>query len=734
MLQHSELAPLVGCILLLGACSKLHHDNDGPEHDAGRTPPVDATAPDASAVAKALAQLEADTAVPWGTLVDPVYGAVSLLRPLEEPGVVLQSGDKPEDAARAFLEKYAAIFQIKDAANELVLESVNGPDELELTGVSFVQKEGAASVAGARLTLAFDASGRVAFVAGRFVPNLHGFATQPAIQAQDAMEAARADMLQGHPSGLGEPIETAAPELIVFVRGPAKLAYRLTLAYAYEADSGAGDTHSADYVVDANNGAILARSDAQKEAESGTVVQGFGTDSLKKVQTIPVFKPDAGKNYLMEQPATADQTAITVLDASKLTTGAISEASPGTMSMPGAWDAQGVDAYVNLRKVDAWWRQHQRNSYDGLGHAVSIIAHAPSAFENARWDGDHSIKIGDRFDPNALPYSVALDVIGHEFQHGVNQRTWASGSMGPEGEAIDESLGDIFGQFIEVDTGLLGTEATWTVPSLIGERADPAGIRNLRSPHLGGQPDSVGDPAFSGSNDSHALGGISNNAWWLTTYGGKNETTGKEIANPLTWADAKRLYLSLIKRSSIPSDPTFHDLAGGLVASASQLGADAQRTVACAWNAVAVLTDNELKTAFGIKSCKQDDAGMPKPPGCLQTKAAGDGSCLPDPDEPDAGENDAGARDAGPHLGPGACFVRGPFCSNNGYCPPNGVRLTCMEAGPNGTCPVPGYEFTTAFDSCANLPGGVLQTCESANGTVYLNWRLFVVDNPGSCS
>src|SRR5690606_3883385 len=88
--------------------------------------------------------------------------------------------------------------------------------------------------------------------------------------------------------------------------------------------------------------------------------------------------------------------------------------------VPGAGAA--VDAHYHAAVVLAYYKErHGRNSIDGQGGPLISTAHFGTAFDNAAWDGTGMIygDGGQLF----LPLSVGLDVVGHEFTHGVTERT-----------------------------------------------------------------------------------------------------------------------------------------------------------------------------------------------------------------------------------------------------------------------------------------------------------------------
>src|SRR5690606_1625426 len=101
-----------------------------------------------------------------------------------------------------------------------------------------------------------------------------------------------------------------------------------------------------------------------------------------------------------------------------------SRGNPVTSNNPNSWDTDvpgagaAVDAHFNAAVVLRYYREtHARNSIDGNGGALISTVHFGTNFENAAWDGVGMIYGDGGQTFRAL--SVSLDVVGHEFTHGV---------------------------------------------------------------------------------------------------------------------------------------------------------------------------------------------------------------------------------------------------------------------------------------------------------------------------
>jgi len=95
------------------------------------------------------------------------------------------------------------------------------------------------------------------------------------------------------------------------------------------------------------------------------------------------------------------------------------------------------------------WRQFNNDPSTHL--AILVDVQTNGTRNNAFWwDGIIAFEVPAN--TGYIQYSVNLDVVSHEFAHGVNRATWGGGSGGRQlGEygAIDEALADIFGEIVE---------------------------------------------------------------------------------------------------------------------------------------------------------------------------------------------------------------------------------------------------------------------------------------------
>src|SRR5690606_28947883 len=115
-----------------------------------------------------------------------------------------------------------------------------------------------------------------------------------------------------------------------------------------------------------------------------------------------------------------------------------------------------------------FFTEHDRNSFDNHGTTITSFVHVEKNWDNAAW-ARNSLIFGDGSNNNPL---VELDVVSHEFTHGVTQYE-AGLTYANESGALNESFSDIFGKAVDFKT--FGEEATWQ----LGKHFREGGLRDM---------------------------------------------------------------------------------------------------------------------------------------------------------------------------------------------------------------------------------------------------------------
>src|SRR5262249_9069826 len=153
------------------------------------------------------------------------------------------------------------------------------------------------------------------------------------------------------------------------------------------------------------------------------------------------------------------------------------------------------------------------------GPLVSTV-HYGKAYDNAAWDGEGMI-YGDG-GPFLRALSVGLDVVGHEFTHGVTEVTSALAYEDQPG-ALNEAVSDIFAAFIE-HTFKPDETKNWMIGETLVKSGPP--LRDMKTPGAVDQIQPAHMKQFVNTQIDnggvHINSGIVNNAAYLMTVGGVN--------------------------------------------------------------------------------------------------------------------------------------------------------------------------------------------------------------------
>ncbi|WP_082234881.1 M4 family metallopeptidase [Halobacillus massiliensis] len=185
-------------------------------------------------------------------------------------------------------------------------------------------------------------------------------------------------------------------------------------------------------------------------------------------------------------------------------------------------DPAAVDAQAHAADVyDYYEETFNRDSFDDEGARLISSVHVGDGWNNAAWNGVQMM-YGDGDGDTFIPFSGALDVIGHELTHAVTDRS-ADLVYQYEPGALNESFSDILGAMVDRDDWLMG-EDIYT-PDIEGDALrsleDPASIPNPLNPEEG-YPDHY-SKLYTGELDNggvHVNSSINNKAAHLLSEGG----------------------------------------------------------------------------------------------------------------------------------------------------------------------------------------------------------------------
>ncbi|KJS75746.1 MAG: hypothetical protein JL56_07135, partial [Desulfotomaculum sp. BICA1-6] len=191
-----------------------------------------------------------------------------------------------------------------------------------------------------------------------------------------------------------------------------------------------------------------------------------------------------------------------------------------------------VDAhYYHGLVLDYFKNKFSWLSYNGQGSTILPVVHFNlDGYENAGYYGNGFFVYADGdsnpYNSPELPptnaWSAALDVIGHEYVHGVTEATCNLEYRDQSG-ALNESLSDIFGQVIERQ---IKSETDWKLGEEVFIDSENA-FRDMADPTLYGQPAHINNYLYTLEDNGgvHTNSGITNKALYeLATRIGDNKT------------------------------------------------------------------------------------------------------------------------------------------------------------------------------------------------------------------
>ncbi len=403
--------------------------------------------------AEALAALQLRTSSPLAVRWDARSGIPTFLSTADPAGrlgyqpTAAEIGN-PVAIAQGFLDQNRSLFGLRSAAEDLSLLRVEPDLQRGYAHIRLDQRYAGLPVFGRQLVVHLDPSGQVVAVNGEVVPALQ-IATRPTISAAQADAAALANLIteQLRPGDAASAQITALPDethLAVYVddQGQASLVWNVTILTErplsqWHVFVNAGRP----VVVHAIDGVMPIKRRKTYSARNGTSVPGR-----------------------------------LLADEGERTKDAVAQA---------AHDGAGV-------VYDYYLKTFKRDAYDDRGSPMISTVHYgsdPEDAENAAWVGEYSQMIygdgGQIFKP--LPYG--LDVIGHEFTHGVIDSSSALVYEGQSG-ALNESYADVFGALIDRGNWTIGEQVVKSPPYPVPY------LRSLEDPSAGDSYD-AGDPLAS---------------------------------------------------------------------------------------------------------------------------------------------------------------------------------------------------------------------------------------------
>jgi thermolysin len=470
-----------------------------------------------------------------------------------------------EDSLRrsmAHLKRHVEAAGVDDPEAELTLLTAK-QDDLGLTHLRLDQVHKGVPVFGGQIITHLDGA-NVRGVTGRAFEGVRGLDTTPSLTASRAVEAARAALGDG--GGVAK--EPQAKLVILPARDSspgATLTYQVQIFV--EHTDRVPERH--EYFVDAKDGGIVFHYDS--------LPTGAGYSLFSGNQYIPTT--GSWGNYYMQSPThnysyTYDYPYGTIFRDYDDVWGNNTVYSRQTV---------GVDAHFAMTRAwDYFQTRHARcGMNNGCAQTFSAV-HYGTNVANAFYTGG-GMYFGDG-DGSTSPW-VSVDVVAHEFTHGVTEN--ASGlQYFDESGAANESFSDIFGTAVEYAVGI-------SPDYLIGEDVNWSGIRSMSDPPQFGQPDHYSERVYIGSGYDnggvHFNSGIQNKAFYLLAEGGTHPNNGISVTG-IGREAAERIFYRALEVYVTPSSQ-FTDVRNACETAASDMygfGSAQYESTKQAWCAVGV--------------------------------------------------------------------------------------------------------------------------------------------------
>jgi Zn-dependent metalloprotease len=250
-------------------------------------------------------------------------------------------------------------------------------------------------------------------------------------------------------------------------------------------------------------------------------------------------------------------------------------------------DQAGVSLHWAVEATyDYYLDRYGRNSFDDQGSRIISYANYGVEYFNAFWNGIF-LTFGTGNASNGYRPLVALDVVGHEFTHGVTEYA-ANLVYSYESGALNESFSDIFGEHIE-NYRLEGTN-DW----LMG--GDFGAIRSMSDPNAFSDPDTyLGSFWWTAAGDNggvHINSGVQNFWFYLLSEGssGVNDNGDSYDITGIGMDDAAQIAYRNLTVYLMPTSQYEDARRGSLNAAIDLFGPTSQqfKSVLDAWNAVGV--------------------------------------------------------------------------------------------------------------------------------------------------
>ncbi|MEQ9221534.1 MAG: M4 family metallopeptidase [Cyclobacteriaceae bacterium] len=339
------------------------------------------------------------------------------------------------------------------------------------------------------------------------------------------------------------------------------------------------------------------------------------------------------------QNSTVISSAVELIDNNNNWTATEHSTNENDMGLDIHWALQEIYDYIN--------NEHSINSFDDSGFSINAYIRFGSINndrDNAFWDPTpNHLVFGDgavRFSPVA-----SLDVVAHEFGHGITDFQIGWGSSG-DPRAFNEGLSDIWGAILEQR---ISPSAVWRIGEDISLTASyERNIENTNDANARTQiADTYQSSQYNGTSDFYVRSGVFSHWFYVLVEGesGTNDLGNSYSVNGIGMGDAEDLIVEAVFNNYLDNTTTYPAIRTAVLSAAEALfGANSCEvvTVTNAWHAVGVGSkasiyvngDNVLcsyttDVNYELENLDNPDVTWSVSPSNLVYNASGTGSTAP---------------------------------------------------------------------------------------------------------
>jgi bacillolysin len=398
------------------------------------------------------------------------------------------SDQKPEQIAGNFLRERRELFRIENPDQQLIFREAK-TDPHGWHHVAFQQQLGRVPVWNAMILVHIGRDGVVQTVSSKYQPGID-IDLVPKVEPTKAVEVARKH------AKLEKKVEPErAPYNVIYVyeRKP-HLAWVLRLrGWDWSLDGKTRMPARWQYFVDAHDGTVIARFNLAM-TDTATTGAGLSVNNpplLNQVtKTLQVYHDHTQSTYQLHDTTRQTSDGVDILTYDAAGGGYLSPTGNLSQDDNDNWDdttgenstdhnqrilcqEAAVDAHDYAAKVydyykNTFGRVSIDNNFNGPGTAIDVNSYVHMQdydenwnpdlpWNNAMWDTSELL-YGDGDNVDQTFFSGALDIVAHEYTHGVTEYEITDAQGQPNGlagsyesGATNESFSDVFGAFVDRD-------------------------------------------------------------------------------------------------------------------------------------------------------------------------------------------------------------------------------------------------------------------------------------------